>query len=468
MMSDKLDKRFRPVITEAGIAEAVQRYKTLPSTEVQVELDRLGIDAQPTIDAVKAIVASVTPRVASRRTLHKTPRVVRPAAARVFAGTRRRSIEARVQEVPHETAPWRGFFCREAEILSYNTSAATVVHEAFEHLGAVAGDLRIHCAADLDAVWPSAECIVEAGIEVAAHPTMWRPFTKRLAEIHEQSGTASRCMLVHVLHQLFALGPATAEIATASALEFLRTFSSPDARMLLIRLVQRHTPLRDAVRADLGLVDSKTREKVARIDGAKHEILENFPELRVRRAEGGFFVMQPVAMLIDLLAADVLSSFLAMYALGEAYLCAATLIAQDPKPRQKEQHAVFSEYILQQLRSVQGSLFLTVGSLEPVRDRYPRFAATMMASLIERLAPDARAALFVSIVEGYERSFRGVRQAEVPRFELEGSPRFEAGAQHGLDVFGSRVCDSPIAEELRPHMKWANERLGRWSVRRVS
>jgi hypothetical protein len=468
MMASELDKRFRPVATDAEVAEAVQRYKTLPAAEIQAELDRLGIDAQPTVDAVKAIVAGITPRVAPRRILHKTPRVVRPAAARALTVARQRSTVAAMVPAAHETAPWRGFFCGASDFPARGAGVEIVAHEALGHLGAVAGELRTRCAADLDAAWPSAECVVEAGIEVAAHPSMWRPFTKRLGEIHGQSGPALQCMLVHALHQLLTLGPGIAAVAAAGAREFLGTASSPEARMLLIRLAQRHAALRGAVDEDLGPVDAGTREKAALIDAAKHEALENFPGLRARRAEGGFFAMEPVAMLIELLTADTLSSFLAMYALGEVYLCAATLIAQDPAPRQKEQHAVFRERILQQLQSASGSLFLTVGSLEPVRDRYPRFAASMMASLVHRLRPDARAALFVSVVEGYERSFHGLRQANVPRFRLKGSPQFEAGAPHGLDVFGLSVCDSPIAEELRPHMQWANERLGRWSLRRAS
>lgn len=485
---NKVTKRFTPVVSDAEIAEAVQRYKTMPAEQVRAELAALNINPQPTIDAVKEIVAAASAKLHDyRRSHHEPPQVVMPAAtraARVLHANRRRSLQA-TAPVLQPTALWRGFFSsadpgivlpwsatrcvgdRLHRAAGHGAAAGSeaVLHEAFEHLGAVVGELRTRCAADLDAAWPLGECLVETGIEVSTRPPLWRLFASGFADLHSASSPAVQGMLVHALYQLFAAGPDTAGVAVLAAVEILHRTPSAETHMLIIRLAQRHDVLHHAAAELLGPVDAETRDTASAIDAAKHDALENFPKLRVRRAEGGFFDTRPVATLIEQLHAGPLASFLAMYALGEVYLCAATLIAQDPKPRQKEQHAVFADRVRHQLADPTGLCFLTVGSLEFVRDKYPHFAALTTASLLEGLPVRARTALFVCIAEGYERSYRGQEQETVPRYELDGPVRFVAGDPHALDVFGERVTASPAAEELRPHMEWFNARLRRWAMR---
>ncbi|HEX8170650.1 MAG TPA: hypothetical protein VF824_08935 [Thermoanaerobaculia bacterium] len=484
-----MDEVKKPSKKETEVANAIQRFKAMPGAKVREELARLGIDPQPTIDAVKVIVANAAAKLEerkaqARRSHHETAEILKPIS-RFSLANRRRLTRKATTAILKKDALRRDFFSiastggeMGSPALSWHAThrASQLLRDAFRcgpnvratfivastQLSDVASKLRVCASDDLDALWPFAEAVVETGAEAARDACLWDDFSTWFAGAAASSPPTLQCMFVHALRQLFVLGPDARELATISALETLRRDPSPEARMLLIRFAHHNDQLQSAGRNLLGIVDTETRRTFSEIDAAKHDALQNFPKLRRQRAERGFFCTSSVATLMAALREDTLSRLLAMDALAEVYLCAATLIAQDPKPRQKEQHAIFAARIAQQLRDE--PRFLTIGSLELVRDRYPRFAALLLASLVDGALDEVRAAIFVCVAVGYERSFAGETQARTPTFQLDAdAPSFRAATPHALDVFGHRVCESACAEELRQNMRWLNQRLERWA-----
>jgi hypothetical protein len=462
---------------------AIAACEAMTPAEVRAALKELNIDPQPTIDAVNAMVRTKLAEWEARGFLHEEETIEPAAFGAVTGGLRGVSGEA--SSDIHLTAPGRGFFSSRADDASFpawhdthvlaealrhaKTAAAqvAVIRDGFEHLDFAAGALSVHHGADLDAAWPLAECLEELGTAVAHIPALWETYAAGCGEVSARASAAHQCMISHSIKELLDRGPATLELAGMTAREILRHEASEEVRVLLVRLANRDTNFRKRLGQEVDhLIPTGLRHLLVDIESARHEAIEIFPKLRARKAESSYFETPEVKALFARADVDPLSSFLAMYALGDVYVCAGMLIAQDPVERQRAEYHIFSERMLSRLRDDSASHFLTVETFEPFRDRYPLYAASLMAELTESVSARARQALFVCLVEGYEESFRGKIQPIVPRFHLEfmGAPKFVPGFPHSLDHYCERVCSSAIAHDLRPQMEWANQRLAQWEV----
>lgn len=280
------------------------------------------------------------------------------------------------------------------------------ISHGFEHLGVQAGALRIHCAADPDAVWPLIECVYETAIAVAGMPDLWKPFAAAHAELAQRMSPVHQCMLVHNVHELQDGDAVPRALAEELGAGLAYASLSEQARILLAR---RSAPISVV----------STEDTIA-------------------------LMTNPVA--------DPLSSFSAMDALGAA-------------AESESSAPCVIETLVDSLRSDSVSHFFIAGALARFRRRDPNQAASKMAHAASSASDRGRYAVFLAAIKGYEQSFRGRRQEVVPQFDLEGEPKFVPGAPHALDVFGELVCESAAARELHPQMRWANRRLAMWLSR---
>jgi hypothetical protein len=442
----------------------IERYERMSPEEVQRQLERLGIDPQPTIDAVTKLVREKLEEWEKWGLLHpeETPLTISPASgARSF----RIIVETNSAAPPHPPQTWHQTHAIALQLGQAPTlgEKRAVIAEGFEHLGVAADALRTRCAVDLDAAWPLTECAEEAAIEAAANPGTWDAYARGYASLVERSSPALQCMLVHGVKQLLERGADAQRLAADVCAAVLETDPSDDARMLVLRLAHRFPAVRVRIAdAPEHTIGSELRDRFAAIEETRHEALQTFARLRATRDESQYFESAPVTKLLGLLHGDPLSTFLSMYALGDVYLCAAMFVTQDPKERQKAEHSIFAEKMLDRLRDESASHFLTVETFEPIRERYPSFAAALMARLAPHVSSPAQQALLICLAEGYEQAFGGKRQAIVPRFELDGAPRFVPAAANELDLFGERFCGAANAGELREPLQWLNDRLSLW------
>jgi hypothetical protein len=442
----------------------IERYERMSHEEVQKQLERLGIDPQPTIDAVTKLVREKIAEWENRGLLHpeKAPLTSVSASG---AGGFRIAIESGSAAPYRSPQTWHQTHAIAVQVRQAATlrEKRAVIAEGFEHLGAAADALRTRCAVDLDAAWPLTECAEEAAIEVAADPLMWDAYARGYASLVARSSPALQCMLVHGIKELLERGPESQQLAADVCAAVLEADPSDDARMLVLRLAHRFVPVSGRIAGGAGhTIGSELRDRFAAIEETRHEALETFARLRAANDESHYFESDPVARLLRLLNGDPLSTFLAMYALGDVYLCAAMFVTQDPKERQKAEHSIFAEKMLARLRDESASHFLTVETFEPIRERYPSFAAALMARLAPHVGVPAQQALMICLAEGYEQSFGGKRQAVVPRFELAPAPRFVPAGGNELDLFGERFCGAGNAGALREPLQWLNDRLSLW------
>lgn len=438
----------------------IERYETISVEDARQELIAAGLDPQKTIDTVMGRVNAKLTEWRKRGVLHQEGTLTSPVGA---GGS--------FLDAGSETlwSAWRATHgiaerIREAETLS---ARRAVIRDGFEHLDVAADALRTWCAVDHDAVWPVAESLEEAAIEVAQEPALWDEFGSAYADVMLCLPSGHQCMFVHGVKELLHRGEAARHLAAVICRAILRSGPADEARLLITTLAHHHGVVWKAVEGELTQpLPSDLHHLAVDIEAARREALEIFPTLRAANVEATYFETSPVVALFEHLDGPPPGAFLAMYALGDVYVCAGTLVTQDPAERQKAERSVFAERMLGRLRDDSASHFVTVETFEPFRDRYPVFAASLMARMTASATARARQALFVCLVEGYEDSFAGIRQRAVPHFELSGdAPRFVAGAPHGLDLYGERVCSGENAHELRPHMEWANRRLSRWVAR---
>jgi hypothetical protein len=447
--------------SDPDLAREIAHYEHMSPEEVQRQLDRLGIDPKPTIEAVTRLVREKLEEWHSRGLLHPQ----KPFVTHVFAESPGHDPMAVVSGETAATA-WdetHAIACRLRNAGTLREQRAVIL-ETFEHHGVAADVLRTtRCAVDLDAAWPLTESLEEAAIEVADQTSLWDVFSSAYASLAARSSTQFQCMLVHAVKELLERGAAAQHLAGRICAHMIAGDLSDDARVLLVHLANRFLIVKTHIGDALTPIPADLRHLYASIEELRYEALESFPKLRAAKEEFRYFESEPVVKLLESLhSGHQLSAFLSMYALGDVYLCGATLVAQDPRERQKIEHSLFAEKMLERLRDDSLSHFLTIETFEPIRERYPGFAAALMERLAPSVSASARQALFVCLVEGYEQSFHGARQKFVPYFDLHPTPSFVPGTPHDLDLFGSRICGSEVAQDLRKPMKWANDRLLLW------
>lgn len=447
--------------SDPDLAREIAHYEQMPPEEVQRQLHRLGIDPKPTIEAVTRLVRKKLEEWHSRGLLHPQETLVADTAA-----SSARHHERVIATGETAATAWDETHALASRLRRAETPGEQrmVILEAFEHHGVAVDALRTSCAVDLDAAWPVTESLEEAAIEVAENPAIWDVYASAYASLAARSAPTFQCMLVHAVKELLDRGPAAQRLAARICSEMIVSELSADARILLIRLANRHIIVKTHIADALEPIGADVRHLYAGIEDLRHRALESFPRLRAEKQELHYFESAPVMQLVESLHAGPLSTFLSMYALGDVYLCAAMLVAQDPVERQKAEHSLFAEKMLERLRDDSLSHFLTVETFEPIRDRYPAFSAALMARLAPSVSASAQQALFVCLVEGYEQTFHGTRQKFVPRFDLRSAPKFVPGSPHELDLFGARICGSEIGQDLRRPMKWMNDRLGLWQL----
>jgi len=331
-----------------------------------------------------------------------------------------------------------------------------------DRIASSARAVHADCGVNPDVGWPMIESIEEAAIEVANDPPLWDDFSKGVTRISMASSVALKCALVHGLKEICGRGESGKRLAAKTYNEILRCDTAAEPRLIVRHIANQHEMLRHELAKELDQpIPHDMLDLLIDIDVARREATTLLGRMRIEKNERSYFHLPTVAELFQHQKRGPLSSILSMYALGDVFHCATRFVNQYPEERQYEVRAVFAQHLREQLREDSASHFLTMEMLEPLRDNYSRFTASLMAELIPTLGPRAQQALFVCLVEGYEKKFAGARQAAVPQFVLEEEPRF-IGAGHRLDYFGELICQWEGSAELLSPMRWANERLRLW------
>jgi hypothetical protein len=371
------------------------------------------------------------------------------------------------------TAPQRGFLFlpwsgthRLADRLREHVSVRhrrIYVQEGFIEIAAAVDAVGDRVHRDLDCFWPVAEAMEEAAAEVAGDDELHAEFAGCIGALSARSPVPVKGLIIHSLSEVFDRGERGRILATRCYDEILRHDHAAEVRLLIYCAAELHLPLGEALRRQLQTpLDRAMQSLHDDVNAAYHDARLNLREMRRATAEEHYFELPTVARLFDHQSRDATSSILSMYALGQVFHRAMRLILRYPIERQFAVRHVFARHLLTQFGEESTAHFLTAEMFESIRDRYPRFAASMMVELVHKAGPRGRQSLFVCLAEGYEAYFSGVAQRQVPQFVLgAGKPRFIAPG-YPLDLFGQLICGSPVAEELREPMEWANRRLARW------
>lgn len=372
-----------------------------------------------------------------------------------------------------QTAPQRGFsflVWSDTHVLADRLREhASVRHrriyvdEGFCQIAAAVDVVRDRVHRDLDCFWPVAEAMEEAAAEVAADDDLHIVFAGCLGELSARSPVPVKGLLIHSLSEVFDRGERGRILATRCYDEILRHDRAPEVRLLIYCAAELHLPLGETIRRRLQTpLDGAMQSLHDDVEGAYHDARRNLREMRRATTEERYFELPNVARLFDHQSRGATSSILSMYALGQVFHRAMRLILRYPIERQFAVRHVFARHLLTQFGEDSTAHFLTAEMFESIRDRYPRFAASMMAELVHKAGPRGRQSLFVCLAEGYEACFSGLTQRQVPQFVFGGDkPRFIAPG-YPLDLFGQLVSNSPVAHELRAPMEWMNHRLAKW------
>ncbi|HYI08322.1 MAG TPA: hypothetical protein VEK57_04570 [Thermoanaerobaculia bacterium] len=200
VMDGRLPGRFqdgRVGRSEMSDKKTIQHYESMTSAEILAELDRLGIDARPTIDAVKAIVGAHKHHHGHAH-VHLTAAMPR-GYARPMATARN-----------HAAALQRGFFSSHDEAIE-RLQHSESIDAAYVHFGEVS----------------------RFAIEVSRHRESWPQFTASLARASARSTVPVQSVVVYASRHWLTIGAAMHELATATRIELQRHHLADEARVLL-------------------------------------------------------------------------------------------------------------------------------------------------------------------------------------------------------------------------------------------
>jgi hypothetical protein len=174
-------------MSEKLAMKTIQHYESMTAAEIKAELNRAGVEVQPTIDAIKAIVA---------QHLHHHRRGVHPAW-------------------PIIHAPPPAVSCGDARSLALANQPAALQRGFFSAFDQIAERLRN--AATLDHAYIEARALTDAAIDVVPHRRLWPSFAGAFARLHRHCSPPAQHILADSLRHWRILGPCLLELATVSA-----------------------------------------------------------------------------------------------------------------------------------------------------------------------------------------------------------------------------------------------------------
>ncbi len=104
------------------------------------------------------------------------------------------------------------FLADELRAAGSTHAALAAMTEGFQQLGVEADAVRIHCAADPDAVLPLSECIHTAAVAIADREELWQPFASAYAALAWHMSPVQRRTFVRSVHERLEADPVPAAL----------------------------------------------------------------------------------------------------------------------------------------------------------------------------------------------------------------------------------------------------------------
>lgn len=419
-------------------------------------------------------------RPSQRPRRRSRPRGLAPKTAQALAEYARSEIFSHFSGSgvdPSDAHAWAGThiparILREARLAGIaDEHRAYILDGVFDALAETTCDYLTAPNAHVDTIWPLLESLEELGGEVSREPILASLFVARYVELATGHSATLTASLTWGVNELFERGPASQHLAGEVAAELVRLDRTDRSRSIL-HLIGRLRP-RDQKRLPL--------HEMHDLDRAGKDFLRTLLE-HVERSRRLFSAsLRDDANRIDFTNAlpSAFARLLYLARSTSAFTTVATTAAiklalrgtytpvarTAPRPRSAAVGHLCA-LVMDRVAGVHdGVVFPACEALEGMRDRFKAECASVMAALLPDARPLMRQALFVFMSEGYEESFRGRRQREVPKFVTAGGRiRFlPYGHRSEFSGFGRRAARlATIYPELRQNLEWMNERLEGW------
>jgi len=476
---DEIADGLLPDVNELSGSELDDLLDTESETLTRFYFDRLAKDIGETKAVQNRDVRAYSPQLSVDVVPKTVLALTEYARSQIFAHFRNASADT------WNADAWRGTHLPARVLRQAEEAAAGPGHRAYLLNGifdaleeTTRGYLGV-ADAHLDDLWPLLECLEQLGSEASSEPMLADVYAKRYAMLATRGDSeALGCSFAWLVNELLERGRASQRLASQVAAELVRVDRTDRTRCILTLLLHlrprdcRSFPVDEMHKMGKGC-RRFVGSLVAHVERTKHLMSISLATDRPGRLSFDEVLPREFFQLLDLARhGSPLPAVSAMAAIKLSLRGAyAPLERAEPRARSAAISYICTVLVDRVAGREAGVAFPACEALEGLRDRFKRETGDAMAELLDGARPLVRQGAFVFIAEGYEESFRGRRQKEVPQFvDSRGRIRFFShGHESDLNAFSRKAARLATHDpDLRQNLDWMNQRLQGWLLRSAS